>query len=95
MQIRVIMVLAQSVSQKNDGGFPRMKKFLALILACLMLCTMCLAACKPSGGQTTDTDKPAVTYKVAMVTDYGDITDQSFNQTTYEACKAYCSEVRE
>ena len=27
---------------------------------------------------------------VAMVTDYGDITDQSFNQTTYEACKAYC-----
>lgn len=27
--------------------------------------------------------------KVAMITDYGDITDQSFNQTTYEACKAY------
>ena len=26
---------------------------------------------------------------VAMITDYGDITDQSFNQTTYEACKAY------
>jgi basic membrane protein A len=25
-----------------------------------------------------------------MVTDYGDITDQSFNQTTYEACKAFC-----
>ncbi len=28
--------------------------------------------------------------KVAMVTDYGDITDESFNQTTYEACKAFC-----
>ena len=28
--------------------------------------------------------------KVAMITDYGDITDQSFNQTTYEACKAFC-----
>lgn len=28
--------------------------------------------------------------KVAMVTDYGDITDQSFNQTTYEAAKAFC-----
>ena len=25
-----------------------------------------------------------------MITDYGDITDQSFNQTTYEAAKAYC-----
>ena len=24
-----------------------------------------------------------------MITDYGDITDQSFNQTTYEACKAF------
>ena len=30
--------------------------------------------------------------RVAMVTDYGDINDQSFNQTTYEACKAYCEE---
>lgn len=30
--------------------------------------------------------------KVAMVTDYGDITDQSFNQTTYEACKAWSEE---
>ena len=29
---------------------------------------------------------------VAMVTDSGDITDQSFNQTTYEACKAFCDE---
>ena len=28
--------------------------------------------------------------KVAMVTDYGDITDQSFNQTAYEASKAFC-----
>ena len=36
----------------------------------------------------TDTDE--VTYKVAMITDYGDITDQSFNQTTYEACKEFC-----
>lgn len=28
--------------------------------------------------------------RVAMITDYGDITDQSFNQTTYEASKAWC-----
>ena len=27
-----------------------------------------------------------------MITDYGDITDESFNQTTYEACKAFCEE---
>ena len=36
--------------------------------------------------------EPAGDYKVAMITDYGDITDQSFNQTTYEACKAFCGD---
>ena len=35
-------------------------------------------------------DSTVSEYSVAMVTDYGDITDQSFNQTTYEACKAFC-----
>ena len=29
-------------------------------------------------------------YAVAMITDSGDITDQSFNQATYEACVAFC-----
>ena len=35
------------------------------------------------------TEEPAdnTEYAVAMITDYGDITDQSFNQTTYEACR--------
>ena len=40
------------------------------------------------------TEEPAVNTEdaVAMITDYGDITDQSFNQTTYEACKAFCED---
>ena len=41
---------------------------------------------------TPDESTPAVDgteYKIAMITDYGDITDQSFNQTTYEAVKAF------
>ena len=42
---------------------------------------------EPSAEPSTE---PAADYKVAMITDYGDITDQSFNQTTYEACKEYC-----
>ena len=48
------------------------------------------------GGETQPTEqgeKPDVSgYKVAMITDYGDITDQSFNQTTYEACQAFCKD---
>jgi basic membrane protein A len=45
------------------------------------------AAC---GGGSSDSGSTDDAVKVAMVTDYGDITDQSFNQTTYEACKAFC-----
>ena len=53
-----------------------MKKFLAIVLALCMVAALSV---------TAFADGPAV----AMITDYGDITDQSFNQTTYEACKAF------
>jgi basic membrane protein A len=75
-----------------------MKKLIALLLACVMV--LGLVAC---GGNAPETTAPAdgttpvestpvvseVAYKVAMITDYGDITDQSFNQTTWEAVKAF------
>lgn len=55
-----------------------MKKLVSLILALAMvLCMVSFASADE-------------TYRVAMITDSGDITDQSFNQTTYEACKAFC-----
>ncbi len=58
-----------------------MKKILALMLVLAMALT--LVAC---GGE----EKAATgEYKIAMVTDYGDITDQSFNQTTWEAVVAF------
>ena len=74
-----------------------MKKFLALLLALVM--SLSLVAC--GGGSDTTTDESTDTeggdtaetasYQVAMITDYGDITDQSFNQTTYEACQEFCN----
>jgi basic membrane protein A len=64
-----------------------MKKILALLLVLAM--ALSLVAC---GGKTEEKAPEAAApaesaseYKVAMVTDYGDITDQSFNQTTWEA----------
>ena len=68
-----------------------MKKFLALILALVMV--LGLVACGEKApvddGADAGDEVVTVTDKIAMVTDYGDITDQSFNQTTYEACKAF------
>ena len=73
-----------------------MKKIIA-ILAAVMMLLGCIA-CQQTPAAVEEPEAPAtgepamaedVTYKVAMITDYGDITDQSFNQTTYEACKAF------
>ena len=59
-----------------------MKKIIALLLVVVMV--LGLAACGKSGSGDG--------YKIAMVTDYGDITDQSFNQTTWEAVVAFGKE---
>lgn len=65
-----------------------MKKFLAMMLAASL--TLALTAC--SGGAAAgaaDSGSTSSDYKIAMITDSGDITDMSFNQTTYEASKAF------
>ena len=68
-----------------------MKKFLAMILALVMALSLVACGNKTDDNQNDDNqgDTTETTYKVAMITDYGDSTDQSFNQTTYEACKAF------
>ena len=64
-----------------------MKRFLSLLIAVVMI--LSLAACGGNGGEAAP-EAEAGEYKVAMITDYSDITDQSFNQTSYEGCAAYC-----
>ena len=60
-----------------------MKKILALLL--VLALSLTLVACGSGKKDAASTGS----YKVAMVTDYGDITDQSFNQTTWEAVVAF------
>ena len=64
------------------------KKVLLVTLLVVAIVASCFAftACNKKGDDKGDGSK----MKVAMITDYGDITDQSFNQTTYEASKAFC-----
>ena len=59
-----------------------MKKILAMLLVLVMVLPLVACGGGDEGGNEAQ-------YKVAMVTDYGDITDQSFNQTTWEACLAF------
>ena len=81
-----------------------MKKILAMLLALVMVMSLVACGGeKPAETKApVETNAPAestpaestptvsdVEYKIAMITDYGDITDQSFNQTTYEAVKAF------
>lgn len=63
-----------------------MKKLIAALLVGLML--LSLAACGGSGNGSGNGSGGDM--NVAMVTDSGDITDQSFNQTTYETAKSWC-----
>ena len=85
-----------------------MKKILAMLLALVMVMGLVACGGEkpaettapgetnaPAESNPVETTAPAVSdteYKIAMITDYGDITDQSFNQTTYEACKAFADE---
>lgn len=75
------------------------KRILAMMLAGVMALSVTACGSKPketeaetaSVVQNEDETTAAANseFKIAMVTDSGDITDQSFNQTTYEACKAF------
>lgn len=69
------------------------KRVVAMLLAGMM--TVSLAACgggSDSGSDDKKKEGKKSDMKVAMVTDSGDITDQSFNQTTYETCKAWAED---
>ena len=61
-----------------------MKKLIAIAMMMALVCSSTFAA---KAKKAKKSSKASI--KIAMVTDSGDITDQSFNQTTYQACKDY------
>ena len=63
------------------------KKWAAVLLAAAV--GISLAGC---GGGVSSAEESESGYKVAMITDSGEITDQSFNQMAYEACRDWCGE---
>ena len=64
-----------------------MKKILSLLM--ILALALSVVAC---GNTATDTTSDGSLYNIAMVTGYGDITDQSFNQTTWEAIEAFAAD---
>ena len=71
-----------------------MKKIFACVLAAAAAFALISCSKKEPVPSATSSDSASSSAKirVAMVTDYGDITDQSFNQTTYAACKEFAAE---
>ena len=68
-----------------------MKKIFACVLAAAAAFAL-ISCSKKEAASSASTEKATAAIRVAMVTDYGDITDQSFNQTTYAACKEFAAE---
>ena len=67
-----------------------MKRKNIVIILCLVSLILCSCSynvediCREEGKRTD--------YRVSMISDMGDITDQGFNQSTYQACKAFCDD---
>jgi basic membrane protein A len=76
------------------------KKLIGLLMVSTMVAALfagCGSSSSSDGSDSSDNSGDAATsseaeYKIAMITDSGDITDESFNQTTYEASKEFAEE---
>jgi basic membrane protein A and related proteins len=69
-----------------------MKKLFKLVLSAVMATGLVACSSSSTTDGSTATTSATSDMSVAMITDSGEITDKSFNQTTYEASKAWSEE---
>ena len=72
-----------------------MRKILTVLLSLSMILAMCACGLSPSSGgddpvSVVSTDQGYV--KAAVISAYGDISDQGYNQTVYEVCRDFCDD---
>lgn len=68
-----------------------MKRIISLLMIIsILVCVIFLSSC--SNDSSTNNNASYSSMRVAFITDSGEITDQSFNQSIYEGCKKYTSD---
>ena len=71
-----------------------MKKNLSFILSLCMLITLCACGSSSRLEERSETGKISASEEmhVALITEYGDITNQVFDEAVYKACEDYCKD---
>ena len=72
-----------------------MRRIFTVLLSLSMLVLMCACGLSPSSGEdgktsVVSTDQGYV--KAAVISAFGDISDQGYNQTVYEVCRDFCDD---
>ena len=68
------------------------KRLISIVLAGMMVLSLAGCGSKSDEAKKGGDSESGEEMNVAMITDSGDITDESFNQTTYETCKAWAED---
>ena len=76
-------------------GVVLMRRIFTVLLSLSMLVLMCACGLSPSSGEdgktsVVSTDQGYV--KAAVISAFGDISDQGYNQTVYEVCRDFCDD---
>ena len=72
-----------------------MRKILTVLLSLSLILVLCACGLSHSSGgddpiSAVSTDQGYV--KAAVISAYGDISDQGYNQTVYEVCRDFCDD---